>query len=154
MTKFFIYILYQQGNVGGHHIEAIREQPDDGFVNEEEAEKHLLELIEKREGWGFDRDWYKFVIMKTYTSKSALDAVFLLKKEIKRIAETHHDREVMACQSGLSKTCPCCKKEEMNFVCIEHDSQDYSKDLWICSKCYVEVATYWKKHSRKKICPL
>jgi hypothetical protein len=77
-----------------------------------------------------------------------------LSNEIKEIAETYHDREVMSCQSGLEKKCDCCDKKTAHSVCIEHDSQDYSKDKWVCPDCYVRIATYWKEHAPKKICPI
>ena len=73
---------------------------------------------------------------------------------VKEIAETYHDRVVFSGMSGGENICGCCKKEVFSLVCIEHDSQDYSKDLWICHDCYTKIATYWKEHHPKKICPI
>lgn len=73
---------------------------------------------------------------------------------VKEIAETHHDRLVFAGMSGGEKMCGCCKKEVPHLVCIEHDSQDYSKDMWVCGDCYMLIATYWKNNHPKKICPI
>jgi len=77
-----------------------------------------------------------------------------LTERIKNVAETHHDRLVFAGMSGSEKICGCCKKEVYHVVCIEHDSQDYSKDMWVCLDCYNKIATYWKVHTPKKICPI
>lgn len=63
------------GNVGSRDVQTIDEQPEEGFESETEAEKHLLELIEKRQGIFFTRPWYKFTILKTYSSKNALDLI-------------------------------------------------------------------------------
>ncbi len=71
--KYYIYVFYQVGNIGSRDVKAIEEQPKAGFNTEKDAEAHLLDLIEKRKGNYFDRDWYKFTILKTWNSKSALD---------------------------------------------------------------------------------
>ena len=73
--RYFIYVYWQQGNIGPKQVDVILEQPNDGFESEQDAELCLLDLIEKRKGYFFDRDWYKFTIMKTYNSKSALDKI-------------------------------------------------------------------------------
>ncbi len=157
-ARFYIYVYYQVGNVGSHNIESIKEQPDDGFATEKEAENHLAKLIEARKGYHFERNWYKFTILKTFRSKSALDD-YRLDEKIQKFAETYHDREVMASTMYLGEAadlrdCGCCNNATGHLTCIEHDSQDYSKDLWICPDCYTKIATYWKEHSPKKICPV
>jgi hypothetical protein len=73
---------------------------------------------------------------------------------IKELAETYHDREVMSSTYAPNQKCDCCEKYVTNRVCIEHDSRDFSKDKWVCPECYVAIATYWKEHSPKKICPI
>lgn len=71
--KYYIYVYWQIGNVGVKQAEPLEQQPKEGFETEKEAEEYLLDLIEKRKGYFFERDWYKFTILKTYNSKSALD---------------------------------------------------------------------------------
>jgi predicted AlkP superfamily phosphohydrolase/phosphomutase len=73
---------------------------------------------------------------------------------VKELAETYHDRDVMSTTYADNQICDCCKKTVMATYCIEHDSQDYSKDKHVCSDCYVAIATYWKEHNPKKICPI
>ena len=68
--KYYIYVYWQQVS---KQVTILENQPKDGFETESQAEEHLLDLIETRKGQFFDRDWYKFTIMKTYNSKSALD---------------------------------------------------------------------------------
>ena len=77
-----------------------------------------------------------------------------IKELVKEIAETYHDREVMSSQAGLERKCDCCGTLIYSTVCIEHDSQDYSKDKWVCPNCYVEISIYWKENHPKKICPV
>jgi hypothetical protein len=77
-----------------------------------------------------------------------------LTTKIKEIAETYHDREVMCGMSGGNNRCECCGKIVVTRTCIEHDSKDFSKDLWICSDCYCDIAKYWKEHRPKKIAPV
>jgi hypothetical protein len=74
---------------------------------------------------------------------------------IKELAETYHDREVMSMISDYGeRKCDCCGKIVVTRTCIEHDSQDYSKDKHVCGNCYAAIATYWKEHLPKKICPI
>jgi hypothetical protein len=75
-------------------------------------------------------------------------------EKIKQIAETYHDRLVMTGMSGGDNKCECCGKKTVTRTCIEHDSQDFSKDLWVCADCYAAIATYWKEHRPKKIAPI
>jgi uncharacterized protein with PIN domain len=77
-----------------------------------------------------------------------------IKKIIKELAETYHDREVMAMTTMTGQKCGCCNKSALTTVCIEHDSQDYSKDKHVCPDCYTAIATYWKENHPKKICPI
>jgi hypothetical protein len=73
---------------------------------------------------------------------------------VKELAETYHDREVMSSTTGSEVKCECCSKLTVTRTCIEHDSQDVLKDLWVCPDCYIAIATYWKEHHPKKICPI
>ena len=70
--RYFIYVFYQVGNIGSRDVKTIDEQPKDGFKTEQEAENHLKKLILAKKGQFFDRDWYKFTIMKTWNSLSAV----------------------------------------------------------------------------------
>lgn len=70
--RYFIYVFYQVGNIGSRDVKTIDEQPKDGFETEQEAEKHLKKLILAKKGYFFDRSWYKFTIMKTWNSLSAV----------------------------------------------------------------------------------
>jgi len=74
--------------------------------------------------------------------------------KIKEIAETYHDRLVMTGMSGGDNKCECCGKKVITRTCIEHDTQDYSKDLWVCVDCYCAIMKYWKEHKPKKIAPI
>lgn len=71
--RHYIYVYYQVGNIGGKEVDTIDDQPEDGFPDFDSAKDHLLELIESRKGHYFDRPWYKFTILPTWNSKSALD---------------------------------------------------------------------------------
>ena len=71
--RYYIYVYWQQGNIGAKQVDTLEQQPKDGFETEKDAEEYLLNLIEKRKGYYFERDWYKFTILKTWNSKSALD---------------------------------------------------------------------------------
>lgn len=73
---------------------------------------------------------------------------------VKELAESYHDRVVMSAMSVGNEPCDCCEKPAVTLYCIEHDSQDYSKDKWVCGDCYTAIATYWKEHHPKKICPI
>jgi len=148
-ARHYIYVYYQVGNVGSQDVKVIEHQPENGFDSEQAAEQHLSKLIEARKGIYFDRDWYKFTILKTYCSKSALDN-YKLEDKIIEIAEKYHDREVMASVSMDNQDCGCCNNATLITCCIEHDSQNYSKDLNVCPDCYEKIATYWKEHNPKK----
>lgn len=72
--KWYIYVITQQGNIGPHQTILLKDhQPAEGFDTEQQGEEHLVKLIEARKGYYFERDWYHFVILKTWQSKSALD---------------------------------------------------------------------------------
>jgi hypothetical protein len=73
--RYYIYTYWQQGNVGPKQVEILEDQPMEGFATEDQAEQHLLKLIEAREGRFFTRPWYNFTILKTWKSKSALDKI-------------------------------------------------------------------------------
>lgn len=88
------------------------------------------------------------------TLKWVIAIDFPTQEKIKELAESYHDREVMSYTYAGNQKCDCCGKIVTARVCIEHDSQDYSKDKQVCSDCYVAIATYWKEHSPKKICPV
>lgn len=68
--RYFIYVFYQVGNIGNKEVKTINEQPKNGFETEQEAEEHLKKLILAKKGYFFDRNWYKFTIMKTWNSLS------------------------------------------------------------------------------------
>jgi len=70
--RYYIYVYYQVGNIGSRDVKTIDEQPKDGFETEQEAETHLVKLIEAKKGYHFDRGWYKFTILKTWNSLSAV----------------------------------------------------------------------------------
>ena len=70
--RYFIYVFYQVGNIGSRDVKTIDEQPKDGFETEQKAEEHLKKLILAKKGYFFDRNWYKFTIMKTWNSLSAV----------------------------------------------------------------------------------
>lgn len=67
--RYFIYVYHQLGNIGRYEMLLISDQPQDGFVTEEKAEEHLLFLIKEGQTHWFQRDWYKYVIMKTFIAK-------------------------------------------------------------------------------------
>jgi hypothetical protein len=70
--RYFIYVYYQVGNSGSRDVKTIDQQPKCGFETEQEAEAHLIKLIEAKKGYYFARDWYKFTILKTWNSLSAI----------------------------------------------------------------------------------
>jgi predicted DNA-binding WGR domain protein len=70
-SRYYIYVYYKVGNIGGSEVKTIQEQPEDGFETEKEAEEHLIKLIQSKKGYYFDRPWYKFTILKTWKSLSA-----------------------------------------------------------------------------------
>lgn len=72
-VRYFIYAYYKSGNVGGNSVRTIADgQPKNGFATEQEAEERLTELILAKKGYFFERDWYKFTILKTWSSLSAV----------------------------------------------------------------------------------
>ena len=116
MPRYFIYVYYQQGNVGPHCVEALKDQPKNGFTTEIEAEEYLQILIEARIGYFFERDWFKFTILKTYLSKSALDLLKFNKVIIFKGEEYRQDVAVLDCImckynigcSSISNCSPIC----------------------------------------------
>lgn len=104
-----------------------------------------------------DEEYAKTVCKRQPVFRSYEKVIFLkedLSAKIKEIAETYHDRVVMTGMCGGDNKCECCGKKTVTRTCIEHDSGDVSKDLWICPDCYVAIVTYWKENSPKKICPI
>jgi RNase P subunit RPR2 len=75
-------------------------------------------------------------------------------KKVEQIAQKYHDR---LCMSGLTmegQVCKCCESVVLTTTSIEHDSQDYSKDLNVCSNCYSHIVTWWKNNKPRKIAPI
>ena len=64
--RYFIYVYNQMGNVGKHYFDIISDQPKEGFISEQLAREHLVFLANEEKNHFFQRDWYKFVIMKTF----------------------------------------------------------------------------------------
>jgi hypothetical protein len=125
MARYFIYVYYQQGNVGPHCVEPIKEQPEEGFATEQEAEEHLTKMIEARQGYYFDRNWYKFTILKTYLSKNAFG---LYDKVIKaRGQEWKQNAKVLDCifcnfSTGCSSFGCCSPACEITGECFGNKS--------------------------------
>ena len=74
--------------------------------------------------------------------------------KVEQIAQNYHDRP---CMSGLTmdgQVCKCCENVVRTTTSIEHDSQDHSKDLKVCTDCYIDIATWWKNNKPGKIAPL
>ena len=82
---------------------------------------------------------------------------WLLAKKNHNIASNYHERIPNAIigsymVSGPPKErCPNCGNITISKTCVEHDSQDKSKDLWICLDCYSAVCSLWKKYYPKKM---
>jgi hypothetical protein len=70
--RYYIYVYYRPGNIGSRDVKVIDKQPIDGFDTELEAEYRLKELILAKTGQYFERDGYKFTILKTWNSLSAV----------------------------------------------------------------------------------
>lgn len=99
----------------------------------------------------------------------ALDLLVGVKEElvlvdIKEIASNYHDRlcASMTTISAFSpdgvgdqrRTCPTCGRKALTTISIEHNSQDFSKDLNICLSCYADLTVLWKTNSPKKLSPI
>jgi len=67
--RYFIYVYSQRGNVGCHEFLVIEDQPKEGFVTEEQAEAHLLFLINEGKNHWFSRSGYKYAVMKNFILK-------------------------------------------------------------------------------------
>lgn len=65
-SKYFIYHLYQTGNVGPHNCEIVKEQPDEGFKTNKEAENYIRNAMRNKNQWIFQQKWYRFTILKIY----------------------------------------------------------------------------------------
>lgn len=66
IIRYFIYVYYQVGNIGSRDVRTIDEQPKDGFETEAEAEQFLIKLMLGKKGYYFDKNWFKFTILKTW----------------------------------------------------------------------------------------
>jgi len=71
--------------------------------------------------------------------------------KINEIAPHYHDRLCMSMLKMSGQKCKCCGQEVLTTTSIEHDSQDFSKDLSICFDCYTEIVNWWKKNKPGKI---
>lgn len=67
--RYFIYVYHQLGNIGRYEFTLIEDQPKEGFLTEVEAEDYLVYLINEGKTHWFQRDWYKYVVMKTFVAK-------------------------------------------------------------------------------------
>lgn len=68
------------------------------------------------------------------------------------IAEHYHCRTLHSASISMDgQICKCCGKTVYYTRNIEHDSQDYSKDLSICIDCYVKITNYWRENKPRKI---
>lgn len=124
------YFLVKQVNCGCTGVNPIR-----GFTDNEEYAKSM-------QGVFCDYEEIKF-----------LDISQWRKEKVKEIAQNYHERDICATLSMLGQKCQCCEQIVLTTKSIEHDSQDHSKDLNICTDCYVEIVNYWKDHKPGKICP-
>jgi len=75
-------------------------------------------------------------------------------KCIQETAKNYHDRTVQSGTIAGGQVCGCCGKDTIRTISIEHDSQDYSKDLSVCTDCCAEIYKIWKEETPKKICPI
>ena len=66
---FFIYELYQTGNVGSHNTKRYDEQPEEGFKTINLAEKYLSNCIKNKNQWKFKSEGHYFTILKVYQSQ-------------------------------------------------------------------------------------
>ena len=63
---YFIYQLYQTGNIGPHNTERVKEQPEDGFKTYKGAEKYIENCMLNKNKWLFQQKEYVFTILPTY----------------------------------------------------------------------------------------
>jgi hypothetical protein len=75
-------------------------------------------------------------------------------KKVEQIAQIYHDRLCMSELTMEGQVCGCCESVVLTTTSIEHDSQDYSKDLNVCANCYSHIATWWKNNKPRKIAPI
>lgn len=77
---------------------------------------------------------------------------------LETIASSYHDRvvcsQVSAFFSDKKLLCPTCFKEVLTLTSIESDDKDYSKDMSICTDCYIKIVDIWKTKTPGKICPV
>ncbi len=75
-------------------------------------------------------------------------------KKVEQIAKTYHDRLCMSSLTMEGQICKCCESIVLTTTSIEHDSQDYSKDLNVCANCYSHIAKWWQNNKPRKITPI
>jgi hypothetical protein len=78
----------------------------------------------------------------------------IFSQKVKSIAETYHDRVCMSMLTMENQVCKCCGSVVRVTTSIEHDSQDHSKDLSVCTNCYEHIVNYWKMNRPGKIAPI
>lgn len=66
--------------------------------------------------------------------------------KVEQIAQTYHDRLCMSVLTMEGQICKCCESVVLTTTSIEHDNQDYSKDLNVCANCYSHIANWWKNN--------
>jgi len=89
-----------------------------------------------------------------YEEVKMLDITHWRKAKVKEIAEHYHDRVCGSMLTAAGQKCKCCGQVVRTTTSIEHDSQDYSKDLGVCTDCYTEIVNFWKENKPGKICPV
>jgi hypothetical protein len=89
-------------------------------------------------------DYYKFRV-SNFTQN---------KLKVEEVAETYHDKLCGNSTTVREQICPCCWNLVTTTTKIEHDSQDYSKDLSVCFDCYSKIHTQWQKNNPAKISPI
>lgn len=104
--------------------------------------------------WGItDNEEYAKSVQDVFTDYEEVKMIDLAdwrKQKVKEIAPLYHDRICMSILSGFGQKCKCCGKIVSQTMSIEHETQDYSKDLSICIECYTEIVKFWKGDIIKK----
>lgn len=77
-----------------------------------------------------------------------------LPNRIKEIAEQYHERVCGGTLGMSNQKCECCFSKTNTTTVIEHDSRDFSKDLKLCTDCWIKLMSYWQKNHPKKIVPI
>jgi hypothetical protein len=78
-----------------------------------------------------------------------------LDEKIIEIGNAYHGRMCSPTISGMNRdrVCGCCEGLTRTQTGIEHDSQDHSKDLWVCIDCMSDLYKYWQNNEPRKIPP-